>query len=77
LDVPYSRSYWVIPGRFLAGGCPGSKHQEETGQKPGARLACGICHYINSTEPDKKDWRGKPFFPDENQLKSISASMGP
>ena len=76
LDIPFSRSYWVIPGKFLAGCYPGSKHQEEAGQKLRALLGCGIGHYINLMEPDEKDWSGQPFFSYENQLKSIGASMG-
>ena len=27
--TPFARSYWVIPGRLLAGAFPGAKHEAE------------------------------------------------
>ncbi len=74
--VPFHRSYWVIPGKFLAGCYPGSKYRDDTDQKLTALLGCGIRHVLNHMEPDERDWNGLPFVPYEDQLESIAGSMG-
>ncbi|UCD87142.1 MAG: dual specificity protein phosphatase family protein [Desulfobacterales bacterium] len=76
LKVPFHRSYWVIPGKFLAGCYPGSKYRDEADQKLTALLGCGIRHVVNLMEPDERDWNGLPFVPYEDQLESIAGSMG-
>lgn len=74
--VPFPRSYWVLPGQFLAGCYPGSLDEEEAGQKLKGLLDCGIRHVINLMEPDELDWSGKPFEPYERRIVSLAASMG-
>jgi hypothetical protein len=75
-SIPFSRSYWVVPEKFLAGYYPGSKDQDEAHQKLRALLNHGIRHVINLIEPDERDWRGTPFIPYEDQMESIASSMG-
>jgi protein tyrosine/serine phosphatase len=74
--VPFSRSYWVVPEKFLAGFYPGSRNQDEAHQRLRALLNHGIRHMINLMEPDEKDWSGKPFGSYEDQMRSIAVSIG-
>ena len=75
-STPFSRSYWVVPEKFLAGYYPGSKDQDEAQQKLTALLNHGIRYVINLIEPDERDWRGTPLIPYEDEMESIAASMG-
>jgi len=51
LPRPIPESYWVIPGRLLAGEYPGAKAApERTRQRLDAFLAAGINTFINLTE---------------------------
>lgn len=74
--VPFPRSYWVVPGKFLAGLYPGGKDPKEARAKITALLNAGIRHVINLMEPDETDFTGKPFVPYEELLESIAAGMG-
>jgi hypothetical protein len=62
MNTPFSRSYWVIPGRFLAGYYPGDRNKDLMKQKMSDLLACGIQLVINLMEPDEKDHEGLPFL---------------
>lgn len=75
-SVPFIRSYWVVPGKLLAGYYPGAKNSKEAKKKLKALLACGIRHVINLMEPDEFNWDMKPFVPYQEQMRSIAQSMG-
>jgi len=50
--TPYEYAYWVIPGRLLAGGYPGSRYFEETTRTTLRKLLCaGIYVFFNLTPP--------------------------
>jgi len=74
-NVPFNRTYWVEPGRFLAGCYPGSEEKDKACQQLKALLDHGIRHVINLMEPDESNWDMKPFVPYEDQMKSIAESM--
>ena len=74
-DIPFNRTYWVAPGRFLAGCYPGSEEKDKAYQQLKALLDHGIRHVINLMEPDESNWDMKPFVPYEDKLKSIAESM--
>jgi len=76
LETPFPRSYWVIPGKLLAGCYPGSANKEEANLKPSSLIEHGIRHVINLMESHEFDWSGKPFESYEGQMKSIAESMG-
>jgi hypothetical protein len=61
IDVPFPRSYWIVPGKFLAGCYPESKDQTETRSKLEGLLDCGIRYFINLMEEDEQDYSGEPF----------------
>jgi predicted protein tyrosine phosphatase len=73
--VPFSRSYWVVPGKFLAGCYPGSRSKDRGYKKLRALLEDGIRRVISLMEPDEKDWSGKSFMSYEVQMTSIAKSM--
>ena len=50
-DRPLANSYWVIPGRFLAGEYPGAMEEPEAQVKINRLLDAGISCFIDLTEP--------------------------
>ncbi len=52
-NLPLPNSYWVIPGRFLAGEYPGGFNQERVLQRLTACLKSGLNTYIDLTHPDE------------------------
>jgi hypothetical protein len=75
IDVPFSRSYWVVSGQLLAGYYPGSREYEEGEAELQALLAAGVRTLINLTEPHEQDWSGTPTPSYRQQIESIAASM--
>jgi len=73
--VPFPRSYWVIPGKLLAGFYPGAKDPKEATIKLTALLNAGIRHVINLMEPDERDLSGHRFVPYDEVMESIAAKM--
>ena len=73
--VPFPRSYWVIPGKLLAGFYPGSKDPKEATAKLTALINAGIRHVINLTKPDERDFTGHRFVPYDDMMGSIAAKM--
>ena len=49
LALPYPDSYWVIPGRFLAGEYPGAVLEDEARAKLNRLLTLGIDFFIDLT----------------------------
>jgi hypothetical protein len=75
-NLPFPRSYWVIPGQLLAGFFPGSKDPaQETANMEGL-INAGIRHVINLMEEDELDHNGKPFRPYQERFKDLAASKG-
>lgn len=51
-EVPFPDSYWVLPGRFLAGEYPASAYfEDETRRKLRRLLEVGVNFFIDLTEP--------------------------
>ena len=73
--VPFPRSYWVIPGKLLAGFYPGAKDPKEATAKLTALINSGIRHVINLMEPDERDISGHRFVPYADLMESIAAKM--
>lgn len=74
LQRPFPRSYWVVPGLFLAGFLPGSRNPTETEERGRALLHCGIRHIINLMEVDERDHTGTLFIPYEQQFQQLAAA---
>lgn len=71
--LPFDRSYWVIPGRFLAGFYPGDQNAQVARDKLNALLECGVQRVINLMAVDETNDGGDPFFAYEGELVSLAA----
>jgi protein tyrosine/serine phosphatase len=71
--VPFPRSYWVVPGKFLAGYYPGSRDSSTAQRKLEGLLEHGIRHLINLMEEHELNFSGETFVPYEQQLENIAA----
>jgi protein-tyrosine phosphatase len=63
LATPYVRSYWVDPGKLLAGCYPGDKNPEKAAQKLDGLVAAGIRHVVNLMEAGEIGHLGELFVP--------------
>jgi protein-tyrosine phosphatase len=60
-DVPFPRSYWVVPGRLLAGYFPGH-HDEDRARSQCSRLVdAGIRTVMSLMEEPEVNLAGEPF----------------
>jgi protein-tyrosine phosphatase len=75
LSVPYPRSYWVVPGKFLAGYYPGSRDPVTARKKLKSLLDHGIRCVINLMEKGEKNFSGEMFQPYESQLQPLAKEM--
>jgi predicted protein tyrosine phosphatase len=53
IDRPISESYWVLPGRFLAGEYPGQISEEFTRKRIDALIEAGFDLFIDLTHPEE------------------------
>lgn len=72
VKTPFARSYWVTPGRFLAGYYPGDRQKDMMVLKLRGLLECGIRCVINLMEPDEQDHDGLPFVDYELVLQRMT-----
>jgi len=75
-SVPFNRSYWVVPGKFLAGCYPGSENKDEAHLKLKGLLDHGIRHVIDLMEPGELNWNEKGFRPYAPQMKRLAEAAG-
>ncbi|MGD0231986.1 MAG: hypothetical protein ABSC19_16795, partial [Syntrophorhabdales bacterium] len=76
MKVPFDRSYWVLPGKFLAGFYPGAKRPDEAKRKLRGLLDFGIRHIINLMEEYEADWYGDSFEPYEESIHYLAEEKG-
>jgi hypothetical protein len=70
--VPFNRPYWVVSGKLLAGGYPGSEDPIEEERKLKGLIQEGIRHVISLMEPQEYDPPGDPFVPYVDHMESIA-----
>ena len=75
LKVPFNRSYWVVPGKLLAGGYPGSENPVEEERKLKGLIQAGIRHVISLMEPQEYNRPNDPFPPYIDHMESIAENM--
>ncbi len=75
LKVPFNRSYWVVPGKLLAGGYPGSEDPIEEERKLKGLIQAGIGHVISLMEPQEYDPPDDPFAPYVDHMESIAQKL--
>jgi len=72
LPVPFPSSYWVIPGRLLAGEYPGAKDAYEASRKLKSLLDSGICQIMNLMQVDETGHQGEPFVPYDDTIADLA-----
>lgn len=50
-DRPMANTYWVVPGRFLAGEYPGATNRRQAADRVRTLLRAGIDHFFDLTQP--------------------------
>ena len=75
-NIPFDRSYWVIPGQLLAGFFPGSKDPVQESANMEGLINAGIRHVINLMEESELDHQGKPFRLYQEGLSDTAALKG-
>lgn len=63
-QLPFARSYWVVPGKLLAGFLPGDRDPFVAKSRLESLLNCGISHITNLMEEDESDPLHKRKFTD-------------
>jgi hypothetical protein len=58
---PIPDSYWVVPGRLLAGEYPGSRTDEQARRKLRQLLSAGVTFFLDLTE--EGEYNLKPYTP--------------
>jgi protein tyrosine phosphatase len=76
LEVPFNRSYWVVPGKVLAGCYPGSEDPTEEERNLKGLIQAGIRHVISLLEPQEYNRPDEPFAPYVDDMESIAKKMG-
>lgn len=74
--LPFPRSYWVLPGKLLAGYYPGDKDPQEADRKLLGLIGVGIRQVINLMEEDETDNGGRPFNWYNDHLRMLAAERG-
>jgi predicted protein tyrosine phosphatase len=75
LKVPFNRSYWVVPGKLLAGGYPGSEDPIEEERRLKGLVQAGIRHIISLIEPREYNNLDDPFPPYVDHMESIANDL--
>jgi hypothetical protein len=75
-NLPFSRSYWAMPGRLLAGCYPGDIDREEATIKLSGLLRCGVSHIVNLMEEYELDFLGRLFVDYRPLAEELAAQQG-
>lgn len=70
--IPFHQSYWVVPGKLLAGFYPGHSEPDKATVQLQALVDCGIRYIINLMEPDEVNRAGQPFVPYIDQARALA-----
>jgi protein-tyrosine phosphatase len=68
---PTDTSYWVVPGKILAGAYPGDLHAEAHERKIRALVDAGVRRFVSLMEIHETNYGGQPFVPYEELAQSL------
>ena len=74
--LPSDRSYWVVPGRLLAGVYPGSSDPDRTLARTRALVDVGVRRVVNLTEAGEGSHVGTPLADYEPELAAAARDRG-
>lgn len=73
LDPPNRSSYWVVPGKLLAGAYPGSPFADSHQEKVEKLLGAGVQVFVNLMEEHETDHAGNAFNRYEDLVSSLAS----
>ena len=76
LTTPFGESYWVVPGKLLAGFYPGDLMPEGTRKKLTSLMSVGIRHVVNLVPKDETNLYGQVFIPYMDVLEETARLQG-
>lgn len=76
MDAPFSRSYWVVPSKFLAGAYPGDWDPDAAERKLRALLDTGVRTFLSLMEEDETDRYGQGFVPYADTVERLASASG-
>ncbi|NQT51397.1 ADP-ribosylglycohydrolase family protein, partial [bacterium] len=74
--VPLNQSWWVVPGKLLAGGYPGAPEASKAREKLSRLLDAGVRAVLCLQPPDERGGGGQPFVPYEPMLEQLARDRG-
>lgn len=69
---PTKSSYWVVPGKLLAGAYPGAPNADAHRKKVEDLLNAGVRAFVNLMEEDETNHEGKTFNPYQDLVCSVA-----
>jgi len=75
-NLPFDRSYWVVPGKLLAGYYPGDPDHDGTREKLRALLDVGVRAFIDLTEEGEVNRWGIGLLAYEDDLREAANDKG-
>jgi protein tyrosine phosphatase len=75
-DLPFPRSYWVAPGKLLAGAYPGSSELSEAKGILAGLVAAGVTRVISSMEESEKIHSGKAVVDYTATIRQMAEERG-
>ena len=76
IPVPFERSYWVVPGRFLAGAYPGDVDPEKAKEKLRALSSAGIRCIVDLTCKKDRNLKGQSLVPYIEIARKLGSAEG-
>jgi hypothetical protein len=73
IPVPFERSYWVVPGKLLAGAYPGDVDPVAAENKVCAIVEAGIRCFVDLTSPEDQNMFSQPVNSYQELLGKIAA----
>ena len=71
--VPFERSYWVVPGKLLAGAYPGNPYENKAEEKLRLFLDDGIRSFIDLTSPEDENLYGQALVSYSILIENVAA----
>ena len=71
--VPFERSYWVLPGRLLAGAYPGNPYESRAEEKLRSFLEAGIRCFVDLTSPEDENLYGQALVSYRSLIDRVAA----
>ena len=75
-NLPFTRAYWVEPGRILAGFYPGDRDPSVASAKLSSLLDCGVTDFFCLMEENEGDHAGRSFSEYQTELMRLARLRG-